>query len=387
MYIYIFLYLVIISILLIFLRTLIQKQLQYWIFNYILHLILTVFQNNCKSPIHIMLCKVDHFEPGNGGAGEKRQRFRVASWVKNYPAMANKHKDSDGYPPKHTWFYPPHHDTKFLKELVYLSKKGFGEIEMHLHHNRMAPFPDNESTLKKKISDCIDIYGKYGIFRTVKGKISYAFIHGDWSLDNAAGSEVCGINNEIDILIKTGCFADFTYPSLGKTQPMRVNSIYYSVDNPNKPKSYNWGKLMAPGAKLRAGLLMIQGIIGIRLKKTKKSFKISIENSNLDKADKPTRRRIDYWIRNGVVITGKSDWRFVKLHTHGAREETWDANFGASADTMFSYLEEKFNDNKKYVLHYVSAREMYNIAKAAEDGMKGNPNLYRDYRIPPYIYL
>jgi hypothetical protein len=56
-------------------------------------------------------------------------------------------------------------------------------------------------------------------------------------------------------------------------------------------------------------------------------------------------------------------------------------------DEAFSYLEKKYNDGSRYALHYVSAREAYNIAKAAEDGKVGNPNAYRDYIIKPYKAL
>ena len=41
----------------------------------------------------------------------------------------------------------------------------------------------------------------------------------------------------------------------------------------------------------------------------------------------------------------------------------------------------KYNDGTAWKLHYVSAREMYNIAKAAEAGETGEPGLYRDYVI------
>jgi hypothetical protein len=49
---------------------------------------------------------------------------------------------------------------------------------------------------------------------------------------------------------------------------------------------------------------------------------------------------------------------------------------------LFSYLEDRYNDGKDYVLHYVNSREMYNIIKAAEEGKQGNPNNYRDYFLP-----
>ena len=48
-----------------------------------------------------------------------------------------------------------------------------------------------------------------------------------------------------------------------------------------------------------------------------------------------------------------------------------------------NHLEQTYNDGKRYVLHYVTAREVYNIIKAAEAGMTGNPHDYRDYELPP----
>ena len=50
-------------------------------------------------------------------------------------------------------------------------------------------------------------------------------------------------------------------------------------------------------------------------------------------------------------------------------------------DKMFSYLENKYNNSIKYKLHYVTAREMYNLIKAAEAGDAGDPSLYRDFLI------
>ena len=50
---------------------------------------------------------------------------------------------------------------------------------------------------------------------------------------------------------------------------------------------------------------------------------------------------------------------------------------------MHAHLESRYNDGKQYVLHYVTAREVYNIIKAAEAGSAGDPNNYRDYLLPP----
>lgn len=59
-----------------------------------------------------------------------------------------------------------------------------------------------------------------------------------------------------------------------------------------------------------------------------------------------------------------------------------DTLLGAESDAMHTYLERVYNDGKRYVLHYVSARETYNIIKAAEAGLAGDPAQYRDHLLP-----
>lgn len=60
-----------------------------------------------------------------------------------------------------------------------------------------------------------------------------------------------------------------------------------------------------------------------------------------------------------------------------------DTLLGPATDAMHDHLERTYNDGKRYVLHYVTSREVYNIIKAAEAGRVGNPNDYRDYVLPP----
>ena len=60
-----------------------------------------------------------------------------------------------------------------------------------------------------------------------------------------------------------------------------------------------------------------------------------------------------------------------------------DAVLGDAMDQTFSHLGTRYNDGENFCLHYVNAREMYNIAKAAEAGESGNPNDYRNYVLAP----
>ena len=85
------------------------------------------------------------------------------------------------------------------------------------------------------------------------------------------------------------------------------------------------------------------------------------------------------------MLKGKDNWIFVKTYTHGASPRNWkmlleDGGF----EMMFSYLQQNYNDGVKYVLHYVTAREAFNIIKAAEMGKNGNPSEFRDFIIKPY---
>jgi len=166
-----------------------------------------------------------------------------------------------------------------------------------------------------------------------------------------------------------------------------VNKMYYVEDDPKKPKSYDRGREVVVGGAPWGDLLMVSGIIGIRWKSRVHRFKPSIEASNISFSDYPFPARIDFWVRNAVTIKGRPEWLFIKLHSHGAYEDDWNAVLRQQADAMYSYLEEQYNDGKKYALHYVSAREMYNLIKAAEAGKSGNPNEYRDFVIPRYTYL
>ena len=364
-----------------------DKGLQYWLPHYLWQQMFKKRARKTKKPMHILFCFVDHFEPFHGGVDFKTAKQRVQAWVKGYPAMAEKYRDADGKPPQHTWFYPPHLNHIFLKDLVGLCNSNYGEIEMHLHHNHMEPFPDTSETLRAKIKKCIDDYSKYGIFCLPDGTKRFAFIHGDWSLDNSGGPKICGVNDEILILKEMGCFADFTFPSVNKCQAKMINTIYYCKDDPKLPKSYDSGVPVTVGnIPLDVDLMMITGPIGIRLKRKGKLLWPAIESGSFGYQNKPTPQRVDTWIKTNIHVNGRPEWVFVKIHCHGGPEINHDVAFGEQAKDIYKYLLNKYNDGVNYILHFVTSREMYNIIKAAESGCQGTPNDFRNYLIPKYIY-
>lgn len=367
----------------------IKRQMHYWLPGYLFQICLPKEKPKPGEPVHVFFCLVDHFDLGYGRVSLEEETDRINTWLKEYPKIALRHKDSDGVFAQHTWFFPPHYNRSgHLEKLIKLCQMGFGEIEFHLHHDQIPPYKDTSQTLKEKIERCLENYSRYGIFQPQDGgKKRYGFIHGDWALDNSRHKgEFCGINDEISILKETGCYADFTFPSSCESQPRKINSIYYATDDPKKPKSYDSGIDVRVGGKEAGDLMIIEGPLGIRWDNRKFRILPRIENGAIEGFAPPTKPRIDYWIKAGIHVKGRPEWIVVKVYTHGPCKETSEMFLGNAADEMFSYLEERYSDKKKFFLHYVTARQLYNIIKAAEAGKEGNPGEYRDFFIPAYDY-
>lgn len=334
-----------------------------------------------ETPIHIIFAIADHFEPKWNHADEKQQQERVSTWVDNYPKMAVRHSDSDGKCPRHTWFYPYDEFVDWqMEKLSDLCKRGFGEIELHLHHDN-----DTSESLTAKIESAKKLFSSYSALDCHKNDdgIYYCFVHGNWSLDNSRkDGRWCGVNNELQVLKGTGCYADFTMPSApSETQSKKINSIYYATDDPYKPKSYDDGVDVEVGKKSCGDLMMIQGPLCLNWSNRKFSIFPRVENGEVSANNPPSPDRIDLWVARHIHVIGRPEWVFIKVYTHGAQDKNCSSFFGKGGilDDMYTYLEISYNDGIRYKLHYTTAREMYNIIKAGEDGKDGNPNLYRDY--------
>lgn len=338
-----------------------------------------------EGPQHVMLVFADLFEPKFHHLGPERERERVRRWTSEYPALANAHRDADGRPPQHTFFLPyDQYEPWTLAAVNRLVFAGYGEVELALHHGG-----DTAETLRGKLEAARRDLNRRGALLTFEPapRSRYGFIHGEWALDNAGGDAAsCGVNTELDLLRETGCYADFTFPAFQQAaQPRTVNAIYYAVDTPG-PKSYDTGVPAHVGRRPPSrGLLFVQGVLGLNWNRRRFGIMPRTEVSgNLFWQNPPTPERADYWVRANVHVEGRPEWTFIILRGHGAEESQMRTFFGGDVDAFFSYLERRYNDGSNYVLHYVTAREAFNIIKAAEAGRTGNPNAYRDYEIPPY---
>ena len=217
-----------------------------------------------NGPVHVMFSFVDHFEPQWGRPTYEVEVERVRQWREGYKALAGRHRDADGVHPQHTFFYPEEeYRPEHLDQVADLCREGFGEIEVHLHHDN-----DTEAGLREKIERFVKVlHDRHGALPVdpATGRVVFGFIHGNWCLDNSRhDGRWCGVNNELEVLADLGCYADFTLPSApSETQTRKVNSIYYATDDPLRPKSHDDGRDLARGKGVEGDLLIMQGPLAL----------------------------------------------------------------------------------------------------------------------------
>ena len=224
-------------------RVIRSRNMQYWIRSYLAWKLSRVFHPRPAAPARLFLLRRSlRAVRGHEGPG-RRAHERVRVWMEKYPALAGVTRDSFGRHPEHTFFYPIEEydpDADRCARGAH-APRGFGDVEVHLHH-------DNDT------AENLRAHGRpvrRGAARThgllqrepTPGQVIYAFIHGNWALDNSRpDGRWCGVDNEIQILIETGCYADLTMPSApSDTQTSKINSIYFAA-RPGLRKSHDTGQ-------------------------------------------------------------------------------------------------------------------------------------------------
>jgi hypothetical protein len=327
-----------------------------------------------RGPTHIFLLFTDHFEPDY-------DPHRADEWLRRYAALAARHHDSVGRPPQHGFFYPGEQSSPAIYEsLRKATADGLGEVELHYHHDY-----DTYATLRPKLESAIDEFQQYGFLQTVDGQTKFAFIHGNSGLDNSNGAILCGVNDEIRLLRQLGSFADFTFPSLFEdSQPSNVNSIYAARDD-DGPKSYDKRLPLTALGQGTADLMIFEGPLIFAPSLTLRHLFLDLDDGDIHATEHASPSRADRWVRANVHVPQRPDWVFIKLFSHGiSTPEDAEACLGDDFDETLSYFEQAYNDGTRYVLHYITAREAYNLARAAAEGATGEPQQYLNAYIKPY---
>ena len=335
------------------------RHSEIWLPAYIKDRLTTFARKPAK---RVWLLFADHYEPLWKRANEDTGAERVARWASRWPAIAAKFHDSAGRPPRYTFFYPEEeYRPRLIEPLARMASDGIADVEVHLHHDG-----EGQQNFVDRISGFTEtLFSRHGLLRKCNGKITFGFIHGLWALDNSRpDGRYCGLNNEITLLRDLGCYADFTMPSgASQTQARLINTIYWAVDDPGKPKSYDAGNPVTPGGTATGDLLMIPGPFGVRWAER---LMPRIEYSELCSYDPATEYRARRWLELAPRI---GDDIFLKLFTHGTQERHSKYLLEGGMEHTLSMITTECK-RTGLNLHFSTAWEMRQAVDAAvrEDG-------------------
>ena len=258
---------------------------------------------------------------------------------------------------------------------------GFGEVEVHLHHDNDTAENLREHWSAIKASLSAVTASLPGTARP--GSWATAFVHGNWALDNSRpDGRWCGVNNELTCSARRAatpispCLRPPTRRRLGRltvsTTPTMIRT---------RPKSHDGGVDVGRGSVPGRGLMMIQGPLVLKWGNRKWGVLPRLENGCIQESQPPSLNRLPLWIRARVQICTRPDWYFVKLHTHGAPEANRKVLLGEPMVRFHQDLARLAAENPQFQYHYVTAREMYNLARAAEGGWAGSVDVARDHEL------
>ena len=341
---------------------------------------------------HVVVALADHYEPAyvprllRLPTSESEQEARVERWCRRFRETADTLRDANGFPFVHTYFLPAEDSYPAVVErLAAFARSGFGELEVQLHHGVWQPdTPERTRATIERFRDLLVANGCLSRLDGV-GPARYGFVHGNWALANSNGGRCCGVDNEMAILAETGCYADFTLPSApSPSQVRKTNSIYECTRPFDEAAPHRSGRDLEVGRVPCRFPLIVQGPLALYTPRGGPTRRLCprVENGEVSQSYRPTRQRVDAWRRAAITVRGRPDWVFVKLHCHGLEEVDFETLIGPERRALLADLRASAAERGD-TLHFVTARELLNIALAACDGREGNPSDYRDYRLKP----
>jgi hypothetical protein len=340
--------------------------------------------------VHLIFALADHFEPSivpeNGRAHEplSEQERRVKYWCSEYPRAVDSWRDHEGRPFVHTYFYPAEqYERGLVDRLAVHCHGGWGELEIHLHHGMDGP--DSAENTRRQLVDFRDaLVLNHGSLCFLEGseQARYAFVHGNFALANSAGGYACGVDNEMEILADTGCYADFTLPTAAfhPAQIGKVNSLYECGLPLSEKAPHRKGRDLHLNRPLQTFPIIVQGPLMLDFDNQARNGVGRFENAALTAANPPSLRRLKRWKQAAISVQGRPDWLFIKLHCHSMDPTAEEAVRGGGMQQFMADLVEGAAERRE-IIHFVTAREMVNIIWAACDGRGGSPGEYRDYRL------
>ncbi len=293
-------------------------------------------------------------------------------------------RDHDGTPFRHTNFFPAEqYEAPILAKLSALQAAGYGEVEIHFHHGIDQPdTAENTRYMLENFRDVLAREHKCLSRENEQATPKYGFVHGNWALANSAGGRFCGVDSEMQILADTGCYADFTLPSVPyQSQVPRINSIYQCGHPLQEPRPHRSGPSVKVNDRLKLPIIFTGPLVLDWTRRVRGMPIPRIEDGALAQNYPLSINRFNNWRSAGIGVAGRPDWIFVKLYSHGFFEWDQDAMIGEQMKKFMGDLLDLSERSGKFKIHFASAREAFNMVVAASEDQDGEPGRYRNYKL------
>lgn len=212
-----------------------------------------------------------------------------------------------------------------------LEQEGKHEVHIHIHHEgwtrntgeyskEIARWVNQNSTAEMDFARM-----ERGILLTkefINHDISrpiekWAFIHGNWAL-NGSDRSICWIDDEMSLLMKHGCFGDFTFPAgRGHCNPTILETPYTCLPL-SRPKGYDLQESMPIVAAKESNCFSDDRFFIW-------SSEIKADFASIDYYYAPNRALfqnhalvVKNWIEKGVLL---GDILYIKTHAHSMKSE------------------------------------------------------------------
>jgi hypothetical protein len=359
-----------------------------WLLEYPVSRAAAMMERTVFDKKHVVFTIADHFEPSwspNGHADIRTQIERLKAYHKMARETGESVRDSDGTKFRHTNFFPAEqYHPELLEIMAEMQAEGLGEVEIHLHHG--VERPDTADSLRAALIEFRDTLAeRHRCLSRIdgQGRPMYAFVHGNLALANSCGGLYCGVDNEMAILQETGCYADMTLPSApDRSQVAMINQIYEFGGDANKAAPHRIGKRVRVNGNNAALPLIFTGPLVFNWTRRLKGIPVPrLEDGALVANQTADLARFYRWMSANITVAGRPDVVFVKLYCHGFFDYDQSACIGEGARRFFNEIIEHGANGGNFDVHFASAREAFNIASAIIHGERGEPGLYRDYRL------
>ena len=247
---------------------------------------------------------------------------RVRAWHEGYPDARGPFRDADGRSPAHTRSSSRARSTgpAYLDALADLARRGFGEVELHLHHDG-----DTAEKLRRTIADYLGGSRSTDTCRArPAGRMRYAFIHGNWCLANArSDGRWCGVDDELPLLHRHRLLRRLHLP--GRARRVAAADRQPDLLAGGRPGAAARVRARRARARRRGAARSHPDDRGAaRVRGAAPTGTGCPSRASRTRRSPPTirrrRRGCGPGCAQGIHVDGRPEWVFVKVHTHGAPE-------------------------------------------------------------------